>query len=379
MRERHIFWDIAPLLLLALVVLLLVIVVIDNQRGWGVMQRLAAEQTELKNQNRDILAKLESGVKIGNGSGDNQIASTNPANGVDNTVYDPDLPPGVKPPVMPKFVRGDEDAPDGDWLVETLPVEPNSLNPIRDNDATAGELFGNANDSLASRCFDDLSVWEPRLAKAWTKELSCEAYVKDGQAQELAREIEKKWDAQLQQKLQIRRIAADSPEVLHIEISAVNNDYQEQLKKDFGARILRQWWFYLSFQGQKFTDGVELTPAAIGKRVAALVVNAAGFKGRALPPLTWEDHVILRVLGDEEARDATAKALQAYAASKENTALVVDEKSSGGLREDRCFSYQMVEDYLAQEKPIFTFYLRKDVKWHDGLLPDAMSSSLIKL
>jgi peptide/nickel transport system substrate-binding protein len=26
----------------------------------------------------------------------------------------------------------------------------------------------------------------------------------------------------------------------------------------------------------------------------------------------------------------------------------------------------MYEDYIAQEKPVFTFYLRKDVKWHDG-------------
>jgi peptide/nickel transport system substrate-binding protein len=367
MRERHIFWDIAPLALLSLAVILLLIMVVDNQRGWGVMQKLLAEQAALRNQNREIIAKLEGGVKIGQGAAGQpekmaNTAGNNPAQETAPT----DLPPGVKPPVVPKFVRGDEGAPDGDWLVETMEVEPNSLNPLRDNDAAAASLFGEANDSLATRSFDDLSIWEPRLAEAWTKELRCEAYVKDGQAKELAKEIEKKWDAQLLQKLQIKLIAADSPDLLRIEIGDVNNSYQEQLKKDFGGRILEQRWFYLSFQGQKFLDGTELTPAVIGKRVAALVENAVGFKGKILAPVTSEDRVILRVLGDEKANDTAEKALKDYCASKENKALVVDEKSANGLREDTCLSYQMAEAYLAQEKPIFTFYLHKDVKWHDG-------------
>jgi hypothetical protein len=81
------------------------------------------------------------------------------------------LPPGVRPPLIPPFVRGDENADDGDWLVNTLHSEPNSLNPLIDNDATASDLFGFVHDSLATRLFEDLAVWEPQLARAWKKEM----------------------------------------------------------------------------------------------------------------------------------------------------------------------------------------------------------------
>ena len=276
------------------------------------------------------------------------------------------IPLDVALPEVPKFVRGDEKADDGDWLVQTIPSEPNSLNPLRDNDASVSSFFGLANDSLATRSWDDLSIWEPRLALAWKKELICLAYVKDGKAQGLANDIGNQWGKELRDKLQIKKIAADSADVLRIEIGDVNNDYREQLQKDFGGRLEMQWWFYLDYQGQEFMDGSPITPQAIEKRLQDTVKNAPGFTGRVVPGYAFEDKVILCVLGDEKARDTAEQALKALAESPDNKCKVVDEKSASGKREDKCYRYEIVEDYIAQEKPVFTFYLRKDVKWHDG-------------
>jgi peptide/nickel transport system substrate-binding protein len=278
-----------------------------------------------------------------------------------------DLPPGVQPPVLPNFVRGDENADDGDWLVVTLGAEPNSLNPLIDNDATASDLFGRAHDSLAGRCFDDFTLWEPYLARAWTRELICRAYVKDRRAKELAAEIEARWPPELRQKLQLKRVAAESDEVLRLEIADVNNDYREALARDFGQSILKQYWFYLNFNGQKLLDRkTDLTAEALAPRVREAVEKASGFTGRVLDTWNRQDSVVLILSGDQPAREQAEKALDELIARPDNKAWVVDAHDPAGGHEEQCLSLGLVEEYLAQEKPIFTFYLRKDVKWHDG-------------
>jgi len=370
MRDRHIFWDIAPLILLTVVAAVLIVILVQNERGWRVMEGIRKEQATLNSQNQKMLAALSDGVSVrgvNNESGTGTQGTRNPdgtaaekrTQGMDH------IPLSVKLPVLPKFTRGDENADDGDWLVETTSGEPNSLNPLRDNDASASSLFSLANDNLATRNFDDLAIWEPRLAHAWTSELVCYAFVKDGKAKELADEINKAWTDEQKTKLQIKKIAADSADVLRIDISDVNNDYRDLLQKDFGARLEMQWWFYVSYQGSEFMDGTPVTAPAMEARLID-GLKKGGFKGKLASGWPMEDKIILRVLGDEAARDQVEKILKDMAAAPENKARVIDEKSASGKREDKNFSYEMFEDYIAQEKPIFTFYLRKDVKWHDG-------------
>ncbi|HYF50758.1 MAG TPA: ABC transporter substrate-binding protein [Planctomycetota bacterium] len=375
MRDRHIFWDIAPLILLSAIAVVLIITMIQNERGWGVMQKIREEQSTIASQNQKLIAMLSEGVQVRGGVTVNHPPQNGEKNPNTNHQQQPEvarrpgmehIPPHVKLPVVPNTPRGDENADDGDWLVETTPSEPNSLNPMRDNDASVSTFFGLANDALAARNFDDLSIWEPRLAHAWTKELVCLAYVKDGKASELAQQIEQKWPADLKKKLQIKKISADGPDVLRIEIDDVNNDYSELLMKDFGPMLHKQWWFYVSYEGMEFMDGTPITPKAMEAKLQEGLKKSPDFKGTFAPGWAMEDKVILRVLGDEAVRDAVEKTLKEMTASKDNLARVLDEKSATGKREQKNFNYDLVEDYVAQEKPVFTFYLRKDVKWHDG-------------
>ena len=360
MRDRHIFWDIAPLILLTLIAAILIIMLVDTSRNWRVIQEVRKDQTSLASQNQKILSALADGVAVRGGSeGNNGGTAQKRPPGMEH------IPLHVKLPVVPKFTRGDENADDGDWLVETAGAEPNSLNPMRDNDSAASSLFSLANDNLATRNFDDLAIWEPRLAHAWTSELICYAFVKDGKAKELAEEINKAWTEEQKSKLQIKSIGAESADVLRIEIGDVNNDYAEVLKKDFGTKLEMQWWFYVTYQGSEFLDGTPVTPKAMEARLLD-GLKKAGFKGKLAPGWQMEDKIIIRVLGDEASRDQADKILKELTASADNKVRVIDPKSTTGKREDQNFSYEMYEDYVAQEKPVFTFYLRKDVKWHDG-------------
>jgi len=391
MRERSFLWDVATLGLLSIIAGLLVFVSIQNERGWHVMQRLGDEQkkvaevnretnqklSESKEINQEILNQLNAGLTVKGGSvmvapGPNVNPNTqtpvHPGTDiVDTKIYAPGLPPGVRLPVVPKVTRGDENADDGGTLRETLSGEPNSLNPLIDNDATLGHLFGLANDNLIGRSFDDFSVWEPKLARAWTKEMVCLAYVKDKQAEALAAEINQKWDKELKAKLQIRKISADSPDVLRLEISDVNDDYEEVLKKDFGARIEMQYWFNVSFKGEEFLNkGGPVTPEVIAQRCEQAIKGSPDFKGRLMESFLSDEQIVVRMLGDEKSKDAAEKALQALSAAPDNKALESDQKEASGKKEVQCIKFDYAEPYIAQEKPIFTFYLRKDVKWHDG-------------
>ncbi|MCZ7646363.1 MAG: ABC transporter substrate-binding protein [Planctomycetota bacterium] len=365
MRERHIFWDVAPLVLLGFIAVLMSVEMYDRHRAWQATQKILKTQTELAEQNRTILNKLAEGVKF---SGSTGAGNGHASNGL-GTAERGDLPVDVALPKVPDFEYGDEQADDGDWLVVTLGSEPNSLNSLIDNDATASDLFSRAHDPLAARNFYDLSAWEPRLARAWKKELVCVLYPKDGDAKRLAQDLEGKWDAGLREKLQIRRIAAEAGEggaVVQIEIGDVNNEYREHLKRDFGERILPQWWFYVEYRGNEFPDGSKITPATLGEYVLTRLKKNPDFTGKVLPVMGTEDTILMRVLGDEKARDACAAGLKALRESPENKSLVIDPKSVSGKREEVLLTSEVMEDYLAQEKPIFTFYLRKDARWQDG-------------
>jgi peptide/nickel transport system substrate-binding protein len=369
MRERHIFWDIAPLLMLGAVVILLTVVVIQNERGWGVMRAVRKEQNELANQNQKLLTLLSQGIQV-SGSNPNHTPFNNNGGARPISSRPPGyehVPPEVALPELPNVVRGDEKADDGDMLVLGEHGEPNSLNYLIDNDATASDLFMRVHEPLGAYFFDDPAYWEPRLALAWSKELVCLAQVRDGKAAELAKEIETKWDANLRKKLQIKKISADGPDVLRIEISDVNNEYGPQLKKDFGDRIQTQHWLYVNFQGQFLMDGTtRLNAEFVSRKIMDSLQNLPDFKGKFLPTWNREDSVVVKVLGDQKERDIVDAALKKMVASPDNKALLLDPGTASGKREDKMISYDLSEEYMAQEKPVFTFYLRKDVKWDDG-------------
>lgn len=369
MRERHIFWDIAPVALLALTTIFLGFIVFDNHRSYQRLVELKRQQEDLFSQNRQVLNLLQQGARTAAALPLQNTATKSETTAGRRPAGFEDLPEDVEIPAMHPDPHGDENADDGDWLVDADIEDPKSLNPLVDNSANIGDLFGNAHDTLAGRAFQDLSHWEPRLARAWRKELLCLVYPKDGNAESLAAALNRTWDAELKMKLQIRRIrtvdGGGRPAVC-IEVGAMNNDYRESLKRDFGPRVYPQWWFYVTFSSPgEFVDGKLIVPEAVAQRLIA-DVKRSGFKGEFLSPVCGSDRVVLRLLGDEKQRDALEETLRKIEASAENKCMVFDTKETSGKREDQLLRYEQLEDYLAQEKPVFTFYLRKDAKWHDG-------------
>jgi len=95
----------------------------------------------------------------------------------------------------PKWTRGDENADDGDSIVLNMFSEPNSLNPIIDNEATASDLYKLCNDFLIKRSFDDIKYWEPRLARAWDKAMICRGIAAKKNARELAALLNAQWNS----------------------------------------------------------------------------------------------------------------------------------------------------------------------------------------
>jgi peptide/nickel transport system substrate-binding protein len=346
MRDRHIFWDIAPVVLLTALLMAVMILVIDSKRSWEKMDGI-------QKQNNEILSALSRGVRFNGGEKGASIADIKP---LTSRLYD-----GSD---IPKVPHGDEDAVDGDWLVLNAGSEPNSLNPLIDNDATASQLFGRANDNLVARCFDDLKYWEPRLARAWEKTMLCRGIAQNKNAKELAKKLNKALDVETRNKLNIVSISAESDEILHIDLVDVSGDYREAVLKILGAdAIAEQHWIYVSFENGAFEDGTPLTAHSTAQALEKVVTSTPGFKGRLLPTWEREGSVALQVVGSGE---LVEKAVKDFIESKQNTGQVVDPKSASGKREAKIFTYNVTEKYVFEEKPIFTFHLRKDVKWHDG-------------
>ncbi|MBE7462843.1 MAG: hypothetical protein HS116_05030 [Planctomycetes bacterium] len=391
MRERHIFWDVAPLVLLATIAIMLGVQLYDRGRGHEMLVQLRKENAALAQQQQAMLRVLtDEGVKIKGGQAavtphpgtspevpavpNGQTPPTHPTPPVAgrHPLYpnDPDVPPDAEPQALPHFERGDENAEDGDWAIYALSGEPNSLNALIDNDATASTLFNRVHDGLASRYFDDLSVWEPKLAKAWKQELVCYAYPKDGDAAKLAKEIEAAWDAKVRESLKIQRIDAaelSGEKAVRISIGAVNNDYGERLKKEFGDKVWMQYWFYVTIDAPYLMDGdTEAKADRVAAQVMGPLKELKGLTGRFISPWNREDSTVLRLLGTEADRDLVFAKLKEMVASPDNQGKVPDAKETSGKRVERLFGCDLVEDYIAQEKPVFTFYMRKDVKWDDN-------------
>ncbi|MCK6470325.1 MAG: ABC transporter substrate-binding protein [Planctomycetes bacterium] len=403
MRDRHIFWDAAPLLLLVSLAILLGLLVVQNERGWAQMQRIREENAELAKQNQAILSRLSGSVAIqsapavvGPQTGSQSPGvreSTAPESGeaslspkasgtaaetrppkvpaIPNpALNDPHIPNQAQPRELLQFTRGDEDADDGDWLVTSIMGEPNSLNALIDNDATASDLFGQVHDGLAALCFDDLSIYEPRLARAWTKEMVCLAYAKDGKAADLAQAIDRAWEDKAKRSMHVLSIgteAAGADQVVRIVVGEADGTYRERLQKDFGDRISMQWWFYVDIASEYFEDGQrEASAKNIWTFLQENLKDLPGFEGRFLEPWLRETSVVVKMLGSEKDKDAVRQRMKDLVASPKNKGKVTDTKVAEGKREEALIAHDIVEDYLAQEKPVFTFYLNQDARWHDG-------------
>lgn len=409
MRDRHIFWDAAPLLMLVAVAILLGLLVLQNERGWDQMQSIRKENAELAKQNQAILSRIGSSPQspapsAGSGSqaASHQLPSVSsvatkeppapktegngdmpkatgtaerpipvePTQNVRPAFDDPAIPTTAYPRELPHFKRGDENADDGDWLVTSIVGEPNSLNALIDNDATASDLFGQVHDGLAALCFDDLSIYEPRLAKAWTKEMVCLAYAKDGKAADLAKSIDAAWDADAKRAMHVLSVGTESvgaDQVVRIVVGDADSAYRERLLKEFGDRISMQWWLYVDIASEYFSDGQrEATAKNIWTYLQENMKDMPGFEGRFLEPWLRESSVVVKVIGTEKDKEAVRLRLRALVDGPNNKGKVTDTKVAEGKREEALISHDIVEDYLAQEKPVFTFYLNKDARWHDG-------------
>jgi peptide/nickel transport system substrate-binding protein len=363
MRERHIFWDLAPVALLALLVIFNGITLIHNNRFEKQVIDLEISNKQLLAQNREIISKLDAGVKfqgtpaeaVKNGNSSVNSGSDEPITPVGGTLYLGDD--------LPKVPHGDENADDGDWLILNEGSEPNSLNPLIDNDATASDLFDRANDHLVSRCFDDFKFWEPKLARAWEKSMVCRGLARSKNAKELAAKLNTALSADAKKNLSIANISAESDDVLRIELGDVNGEYRDEVQKILGPEAIdKQYWIYVSFEGDKFADGSEITAASLGKRLED-IIQKAGFKGRVLPRWERESSVVVQVTGDGQ---AAVKAIKDFIGSDANKGEITDPKSPTGKRMDKVLVYDVMEEYVFEEKPVFTFHIRKNVKWHDG-------------
>ncbi len=348
MRERHIFWDLA-------IVGLLAVLVIAN--GLTLLQNQSIEKR--------LIADMEAISKAHSEAPPSTVVYQNNANPTNSTGTD------VKHSASyfdgstnPKFTRGDEKADDGDTLTINEVNSPNMLNPLVDNDATSQDLFGLCNDALARRCFDDPNVWEPLLAQGWEKAMVCRGICAQKNAKELATKLSRILTPDIREKLKIAKIEPEGDDVIRIDLTDAVGDYREQVAKILGdGAIEQQHWMYVTFDGDKFIDKTAITAKTTADRVRAAIQAAANFKGRFLPDWERETSVVIRIIGN---MDVAEKAVQAYMASEANKGEVVDPKSASGKTVKKVLTYDGTEHYVFEEKPIFTFYLRKDVKWHDG-------------
>jgi peptide/nickel transport system substrate-binding protein len=365
MRERSIIWDI-------LVVLFLAVLVVLN--GIAMLQTDRFEKIGINNVN--ATKRLEEGI---NGLRAKLDAQTGVLQRMQETGYT--RPDESSPNVSknqekhsrsysdgsknPKWPRGDEGAPDGDSVILNMFSEPNSLNPIITNEATCADLWKFCNDRLIRRAYDDPNYWEPRLARAWEKGMICRGITTKKNAKELAVKLNEAWKSDAErEKLSISKIEAESDEILRIELSDAAGDYREPVLKILGADAIEpQQWFYIVFEGTKFVDGTELTAKAVGQRVRKAIESAPGFKGRFLPDWERSGSVVVQLVGgNDSAEDAIKKLIESDAAKGE----VTDPKDPTGKTVRRVLTFDLAEKYIFEEKPVYTFYLRKGVKWSDG-------------
>lgn len=353
MRERSIVWDIMVAGLLFVLVITNIVALMQNNNLEKSSRLYAQALNEMKQALRDIQAR---GVAVNtNGNANPETVKT------DKGKHSKSYNDGSKNPV---FKRGDENADDGDTLVINEVDEPNSLNPLIDNDATGHDLFRLCNDYLVERAFDDLKTWEPKLAKAWEKAMICRAIVPKKDAAALAEKLNKELSAEQKDKLMISRISAEKDDVLRIDLEDATNIYRESVMKILGeGAVARQHWVYVSYEGTKFKDGTAIDGKAVSKLVHEAIDSATGGKGQFGPDWEREGSVVVIYLGDG---DAANKAVKNLIDSPKNMGEVVDAKSTSGKSERKVLTFDLMEHYDFEEKPIFTYYLREGVRWSDG-------------
>ena len=192
----------------------------------------------------------------------------------------------------------------------------------------------------------------------------CRGITAKRNAPELAeRKLNKALDEEARKKLQIVKIDAESDEILRIELADASGDYREPVLKILGeGAVLPQFWHYLSFELGEFTDGKPITAHEVAERARAKI-KGPSFNGQFLPDWERDGSVVLRVAGGEA---ETVKALKALVHSPENSANVVDPKSTSGKSLKKYLTYENTERYDFEERPVFTFYIRHGVRYHDG-------------
>lgn len=359
MRERSVIWDILIVGLLFLLVLINGVTLLQNRR--------------LEAQNLTILLRERRNQPVAQPMRTTETTSPNP--NVTKTTTTGTTPAAVENTnekhspsyfdgsTLPKWVRGDENAVDGDGVILNEVSEPNSLNPMVDNDAVAADLFQRSNDRLADRAFDDLNYWKPMLAKAWEKAMICRGIAAKKNAKELAAKLGAALTPEQRKEFKIQKIEAESDEILRIELFDASGAYRKPILKLLNDGALEpQYWYYISFEGDAFSDGVPVSAKSVAAR-AHDTIQQAGFKGRFLSDWERETSAVVQLTGDSAAAEA---ALRKMIDSDKGMGSVTDPKSATGKSTRKILNLDIIERYDFEEKPIFTFYLRNDVRWHDG-------------
>ncbi len=345
MRERNIIWDIALVGLLFLLVVTNGLTLLQNQ---SIEKRLIGSIDAL-NASRGNWTPPE--TNTAHTTGETHAAVEHSPSYFDGSTN-------------PKALRGDEKADDGDTLILNESSEPNSLNVLIDNDATGRDLFELGTDYLAKRIFGDPNNWQPQLAQSWEKAMICRGIVSKKNAKELADKLNAALSKDVREKLKISKIEAESDEILRVELFDAVGDYREPVMKVLGdGTIEAQHWVSVTFEGEKFSDGTKITANSVAERLRAAIQVAPGFKGRFLSNWERDGSVVILMTGDGT---AATKAVQAYLETDANKGEVSDPKSVSGKSIKKVLTYDGTEHYVFEEKPVYTFYMRKGVKWHDG-------------
>ncbi|HLX63134.1 MAG TPA: ABC transporter substrate-binding protein [Planctomycetota bacterium] len=347
MRERSIVWDILVVFLLGALVLINGIALMQNKRIEA--QNLTVLLRERRNQSVEMPSRSET----------NSSRNASPAPVNDGT-HSPSYFDGS---TLPHWVRGDENADDGDAVIINEVAEPNSLNPTVDNDATASDLFNRANDRLADHAFDDLNYWKPMLARAWEKGMLCRGLAAKKNAKDLAAKLNAAFTPEQLKTLKVQKIEAESDDVLRIELFDASGDYRDPVLKTLGdGAIEPQHWLYIAFEGDTFADGTKLNAASVAAR-ARDAIEKSGFKGRFLGNWERESSAVVQLVGDSAAAESALRKMLDSGSAMGN---VTDPKSPTGKATRKVLTLDLIEHYTFEEKPVFTYYLRNDVRWHDG-------------
>lgn len=225
--------------------------------------------------------------------------------------------------------------------------EPENINPIRATTTSASDVTGLVFNGLLTT--DEQMGPKPSLAKSWDIDQTSRMFFNSEQdAQAVLESLQ-----QAGPSIRIDQVAREGTTLNYSFSNSAGPGYQASLVNALKDHPPRPVWLITITPGAggKFPDGGEVKPLDIFKRIESALKPA---DGDAVDAVLVNHYVVLDSQleivghGPREAIEGVLKKL-----------LATDDK-------EKALAEYAVEDFTAQDRPVYTFHLRDNVMWHDG-------------